>query len=186
MRAVLAPTSVTGDQIILPSAPTFFSSISLHRRPVHPNFTMSQAQSASVSPSSSNFQPIFVAAVKAYEKKTKEDLITHPLAAQLQACKSPGDILAILQGKVKEFDQSRGADKRLSQWLDPTISVLFSFSATIGAGVGLVSTVKLTCLPQPLIANIADILACIRHLLWHWRSPPGERPLRTLCRGRFS
>ena len=105
---------------------------------------MSHAQSASVSTSSSNFQPIFVAAVKAYEKKTNKDLITHPLAAQLQACKSPDDILAILQGKVKEFDESRGADERLSQWLDPTINVLFSFSATIGAGVGLVSAVKLT------------------------------------------
>ena len=150
MRAVLAPTSVTGDQIILPSAPTFFSSVSLHHRPVHLNFTMSQVPSASVSTSSSNFQPIFVAAVKAYERKTKEDLITHPLAAKLQASKSPGDILAVLQEKVKEFNESRGANERLSQWLDPTINVLYSFSATIGAGVGLVSTVKLTCLPPPL------------------------------------
>ena len=138
---------------------------------------MSQAPpaSASSSTSSSNFQSIFNAAVKAYEKKTKKDLINHPLAAQLQACKSPGDILAVLQKKVEEFDESRGADERLSQWLDPTINVLFSFSATIGAGVGLVSTVKLTCLLLPLIANIAGILTRIRHLLWHWRSPPGER-----------
>jgi hypothetical protein len=85
---------------------------------------------------------MFYAALKAYEKKTKNDLIAHPLAAQLQACKSPGDILSILQDKVKEFDQSRSADERLSQWLNPTINVLYSFSATLGAGVGLVSTVK--------------------------------------------
>ena len=102
---------------------------------------MSQTLSASASTSSSNFQSIFNAALKAYEKKTKRDLLAHPLAAQLQACKSPGDILAVLQDKVDEFDQSRSADERLSKWLNPTVNVLYSFSATIGAGVGLVSAV---------------------------------------------
>jgi hypothetical protein len=63
-------------------------------------------------------------------------------AAQLKACNSSGDILAVLQDKVNEFDQSRSADERLSQWLNPTINVLYSFSATIGAGVGLVSSVS--------------------------------------------
>ncbi|KAN0130191.1 hypothetical protein V8E53_011948 [Lactarius tabidus] len=99
---------------------------------------MSQAQPTSASISFSNFQSIFNAALKAYEKKTKNDLLAHPLAAQLQACKSPNDILSVLQDKVEEFDQSRSADERLSQWLNPTINVLYSFSATLGAGVGLV------------------------------------------------
>ena len=84
---------------------------------------MSQAPPASASAPSSNFQSIFNTALKAYEKKTKNDLLAHPLAAQLQACKSPGDILAVLQEKVNEFDQSRSANERLSQWLDPTTSV---------------------------------------------------------------
>ncbi|KAN0127634.1 hypothetical protein V8E53_014553 [Lactarius tabidus] len=101
---------------------------------------MSQAQSTSGSGSgsSSNFQSIFNAALKAYEKKTKKDLLAHPLVAQLKACNSPNDILTVLQDKVNELDQSRSADERLSQWLNPTINVLYSFSATIGAGVGLV------------------------------------------------
>ena len=90
---------------------------------------------------SSNFQPIFNAAIKSYEKKTKKDLLAHPLSAQLQACNSPGDILAVLQSKVNELDQLRSANSRLSQWLNPTINVLHSFSATLGLGVGLVSTV---------------------------------------------
>ena len=108
---------------------------------------MSQPPSTtSTSTPSFNFQSIFYLALKSYEKKTKKDLLAHPLAAQLQACKSPGDILTVLQGKVDELDQSRSADERLSQWLNPTINVLYSFSATIGAGVGLVSAVKLTCL----------------------------------------
>jgi hypothetical protein len=105
---------------------------------------MSQDKSASASTTSSNFLSVFNAALKAYEKKTKNDHTAHPLAAQLQACKSPGDILAVLQDKVEEFDQSRSANERLSQWLNPTINVLYSFSATLGTGVGLVSTVEST------------------------------------------
>ncbi|KAH9052261.1 hypothetical protein EDB87DRAFT_1826291 [Lactarius vividus] len=88
--------------------------------------------------SSPNFQSIFNVALKAYEKKTKNDLLAHPLAAQLQACNSPADILLVLQDKVKEFDESRSADERLSRWLNPTIDVLYAFSATLGEGVGLV------------------------------------------------
>ena len=107
---------------------------------------MFQAPSSSTSTPSPNFQSIFLTALKAYEKKTKKDLIAHPLFAQLQACNSPSDILTILQDKVNEFDQARSADERLSQWLNPTINVLYSFSATLGAGVGIVSTVKYTCL----------------------------------------
>jgi hypothetical protein len=34
--------------------------------------------------------------------------------------------------------KSRSADERLSQWLNPTINVLYSFSATLGTGIGLV------------------------------------------------
>ncbi|KAI9436589.1 hypothetical protein H4582DRAFT_2129846 [Lactarius indigo] len=97
---------------------------------------MSQAPSTSTS--SSNFQSIFYTALKAYEKKTKKDLLAHPLAAQLQACNSPADILVILQDRVRELDQSRSADERLSRWLNPTIDVLYAFSATLGEGVGLV------------------------------------------------
>ena len=138
---------------------------------------MSQAPPASASTPSSNFQPIFNAALRAYEKKTKNDLLAHPLAARLQACKSPGDILAVLQDKVNEFDRSRSANERLSQWLDPTINVLYSFSATLGSGVGLVSTLKSTCLLLRLIANFIGILARLRHLLWNWGSPPSERRL---------
>ncbi|KAH9055272.1 hypothetical protein EDB87DRAFT_1824770 [Lactarius vividus] len=99
---------------------------------------MSHAPSASTSSVSSNFQSIFNAALKAYKKKTKNDLLAHPLAAQLQACNSPADILAILQDKVEEFDQSRSADERSSQWLNPTINVLYALSATLGEGIGLV------------------------------------------------
>ena len=99
--------------------------------------TMSRPPSTSAS--SSNFRTIFVAAMKAYEKKTKTDLLTHPLATQLQSCNSPSDILAVLQDKVNDFDKARSNNERLYTWLNPTINVLYAFSATVGQGVGLVS-----------------------------------------------
>ncbi|KAI9442948.1 hypothetical protein H4582DRAFT_1145912 [Lactarius indigo] len=95
---------------------------------------MSQSSPAATS----NFHSIFVAALKAYEKKTKNDLLKHPLAAQLQSCNSSADILALLRDKVEEYDQSKSRDERLSSWLNPTINVLYAFSATLGEGVGLI------------------------------------------------
>jgi len=104
------------------------------------------SQAAASSTSSSNIQSIFNAALKAYEKKTKIDLLANPLAAQLNACDSPGAILAVLQDKVKEFDGSKSADERLSRWLDPTINVLHAFSVRFCQGVGLVfSPVNVIC-----------------------------------------
>ena len=62
----------------------------------------------------------------------------HPLAAQFQTCDSPAAILAVLLQQVQGQDQSECSDDRWTKWLDSTISVLFAFSATVGAGVGLV------------------------------------------------
>jgi hypothetical protein len=87
---------------------------------------------------STNFQLIFNNTLKAYEKHTKNDLLAHPLAAQLQACQSPSSILLVLQQQVQELNQSR-TNERLTRWLDPTVNVLYAFSATLGEGVGLVS-----------------------------------------------
>ena len=88
--------------------------------------------------SSSNFQLIFNTAVKAYEKRTKRDLLAHPLASQLQACDSPASIFGVLQSQVNEHDQVRKSDERLTKWLGPTINVLIAFSNTLGEGVSLV------------------------------------------------
>jgi hypothetical protein len=88
--------------------------------------------------SSSTFQPIFNNALKAYEKRTKKNLLAHPLVARLQACDSPSSILAVLQQQVQELDRSQSSDSRLTKWLDPTVNVLYALSATLGEGVGLV------------------------------------------------
>jgi hypothetical protein len=88
--------------------------------------------------SSSSFQLIINNALKAYEKRTKNDLLAHPLAAQIQACDSLTAILTVLQQQIQGLDQPR-SDDRWTKWLDPTVNVLFAFSATLGAGVSLVS-----------------------------------------------
>jgi len=87
-------------------------------------------------PSSPNFQLVFNNALKAYEKQTKHDLLSHPLTAQLQACQSPSSILIVLQQQVQQLNQSSN-DDRLTKWLDPTVNVLYAFSETLGEAVNL-------------------------------------------------
>ncbi|KAH9178007.1 hypothetical protein EDB89DRAFT_2239725 [Lactarius sanguifluus] len=95
------------------------------------------SQVLSTATSSTDFGTIFGAALEAYKKQTKKDIASHPLATQLQSCDSPGSILAILRVQVQAFDQSQSADEKLTKWLDPTVNVLYAFSATLGEGVGL-------------------------------------------------
>jgi hypothetical protein len=61
--------------------------------------------------STSNFHSIFVAALEKYRKKTKTELIAHPLVAQLQSCNTSSDVLAVLHEAVNEFDES-GSNKK--------------------------------------------------------------------------
>jgi hypothetical protein len=88
--------------------------------------------------SSSNFQLIINNALEIYKKRTKNDLITHPLATQLQSCNSPNAILAILQQQFQELAQSRGSDERLSRWLVPTVNVIYVLSSAVAASFSLV------------------------------------------------
>ena len=88
---------------------------------------------------SSSFQSVLNAALDAYEKKTKNKLLTHPLAARLQSCDSPTAVLSVLQDLIQQFDRRRRSDERLTNWLNPTVNVLYAFSSTLGQGVGLVS-----------------------------------------------
>jgi hypothetical protein len=83
----------------------------------------------------SNFQLIFNNALKEYEKRTKNDLLTHPLADQLEACNSASSILAVLQEQVQELNESQSSS---TKWLGQTVNVLYTFSETLGEGVGSV------------------------------------------------
>jgi hypothetical protein len=83
----------------------------------------------------SNFQSIFDNALKAYKKRTKKDLFSHPLADRFEKCDSANAILAVLQEQVQELNQSQRSN---TKWLDPTVNVLLAFSETLGKGVGSV------------------------------------------------
>ena len=121
--ALLFP--ITHNSTIIPSIPLF---------PL-----MSRAQPTSAL---SNFQLIFDNALKAYKKRTKNDLLTHPLADRLKDCKSAGSILTVLQEQAQELNQSQRSN---TKWLDPTVNVLYAFSETLGVGVGSVCSRTLTC-----------------------------------------
>ena len=99
------------------------------------------SQVPSVSTSSASFETIFTAALTTYNKQTKKNIAAHPLATELQSCDSAGAIIAILQTQIQNFDQSQGSDnaEKWTKWLDPTVKVLFAFSATLGNGVGVVN-----------------------------------------------
>ena len=95
--------------------------------------------SQQVSSTTPNFQPILDKALEEYKKKTGNELTTHPLAEEIKGCSSPDAILAVLQGKANELNQSPSGDSRLTKWLTPTVNVLNALSATLGQGVGTVS-----------------------------------------------
>ena len=90
-------------------------------------------------PSSSNFNYVFISAFDAYKKRTKLDIATHPLFSTLETCDSPEAVLTVLREQIFASEQSQGGDERLTNWLVPTVNVLYAFSATLGEGASLVS-----------------------------------------------
>jgi hypothetical protein len=104
----------------------------------------------------SSFQSTFSHALRAYKKRTRGDLILHPLAARLQSCDSPDAILAVLQEQAQAIDQSWNADEKLAMWLEPIVNVLYALSSSLGEGVGLViiGTCSLSMYALPSIFQV--------------------------------
>jgi hypothetical protein len=100
---------------------------------------LSMSRASPSTTSSTSFETIFRDALEAYNKQTKKDIASHPLAVQLKSCGTPTAILDLLRAQVQVFDQSQCADEKLTTWLVPTVNVLHAFSATLGNVVGLVS-----------------------------------------------
>jgi fungal STAND N-terminal Goodbye domain len=96
--------------------------------------------STSTSASASRFESIFNSALDAYRKRTRQDLASNPLLPSLQSCDSPDAIINLLRDQIPAFSQSQTSDDRVSKWLIPTVNVLYSFSAVLGEGVGLVNS----------------------------------------------
>ena len=69
---------------------------------------------------------------------TKKDLATHPFAAAIQEHNSPDSILNVFRNQARALDTFRKGDDKLMAFLTPIVNVLFTFSGTLGEGVGLV------------------------------------------------
>jgi hypothetical protein len=93
---------------------------------------------------SSQFKAILDTALSEYKKKTGNDLLSSPLAKELQSCESSEAVLVIIQREAQAFDKFRDGDKGLMKWIDPSVDVLFTISSTVGAGVSIVCTTRYT------------------------------------------
>ena len=127
----------------------------------------------STSTSHSNFAFIFNAALETYNRKTKQDLASHPLLPRLQSCGSPEAILTVLREQIPEFDQSQNSDDDLTKWVTPTVNVLYSFSATLG---GVVELVNIRIFPYHIVQSnihLSGIPTSEHNFYGDRRSSPG-------------
>jgi hypothetical protein len=102
-----------------------------------------QTAGPSDSTSTSNFTAIFNVASIEYQRVTRKRLDTHPFAAQLDTCHAPKAVSDLLRAQAQAFSSFRKGDDRLMAWLDPIVNILFTFSATLGEGISLVSPLNL-------------------------------------------
>ena len=98
-----------------------------------PRIIMSSISSTSTS--QTNFAYIFYAALESYRRKTKKDLASHPLLADLQDCHSPDDVLSFMRERIP----SQNSDNEISKWVVPTVNSLDKCSDTLGKVVELVN-----------------------------------------------
>jgi len=139
---------------------------------------MSKVSSTTTSPT--NFQNLFNTALGAYEKKTKKDLLTHPLSAKLQHCHSPAAILSVLQELVQQFDQRRCRNERIRRCLNPIVNVLYALSTTIGEGVGLVRAKLQFPYEAGSDYDLSGISASKGNICWNWRPSLGGLAPRSI------
>jgi hypothetical protein len=136
------------------------------------------ASNQTTDPSTSNFTAIFEAASNNYKSLTGQDLRTHPLATELESNNdSPDSILAVFRKQAQALDKFRKGDDKLIKSLTPIVNVLFTFSATAGADIGLVSF----CCFLYASSTTPVFLAILAHnggFYWYCSSSRGESLLR--------
>ena len=93
----------------------------------------------STSTSPPNFETIFTDALEKYKKRTKKDIATHSLAAEIKSCDSPKAVLAVLETQAQKFDLSPSVNETWKRLLDPTITVLYAFSGFMSTVAGPVN-----------------------------------------------
>ena len=119
-----------------------------------------------------NFTAIFEIAASEYKRVTGKPLNTHPFTTQLDKCDSPQSFSNVLRTQAQALSALRkGGDKlELMTWLDPMVHILFTFSATLGEGTGIVSHVILPILSFFDVIELSAILTRQNNLHWYRRS----------------
>jgi hypothetical protein len=89
-------------------------------------------------------QALFESALQAYENNTGVKLSEHPLAVQLQSCRSIESITTLLQEQARALIDSRG-NERIENLIESTVSILFTLSGTaaLSVSIGLVRQMPL-------------------------------------------
>ena len=93
---------------------------------------------AGFSQTNDKFTAIFQAALNEYQRTTGKPLDTHPFATQLDGCNSPEATLNVFLTQAQAFSKFRQGDEKLMKLLDPMVHIIFTFSETLGEGIGLV------------------------------------------------
>ncbi|KAH9022772.1 hypothetical protein EDB85DRAFT_1895099 [Lactarius pseudohatsudake] len=97
---------------------------------------MSLSSQASVS--YSQFESTINAALNEFKEKTRKNLLDDWLAKELQSCDSVEAVMDIIQGQAKAFDKFRNGGSKLMKWIRSSVHVLYTISAALGDGVGVV------------------------------------------------
>jgi hypothetical protein len=116
---------------------------------------------SSNSPSSSQFQAIFNAALKEYSQKTGKDIATDPITAELRCCSSPDEVLNVLQEEAQAFSDFRNGNRQaqLMRKLKPTVHILLALSVSEVLGNGIGSTFPPA---SAILAGIGLLLAAAK------------------------
>jgi hypothetical protein len=127
----------------------------------------SQAPVSSLQPTS-----ILDVALNEYRKNTGQDLRSHPLAIELQSCNSVDGILALLQRQAGTLQQLKDGNRRLMKWVCSSVNILYSITATLGDGAGLVRLGKRKRgYRRALLTSLSGVPTCKTNLYRDWYSP---------------
>src|SRR6267154_6676183 len=112
--------------------------VALNPPPTSPRDDSMSTSNQTTDLSTANFNAIFDAASNEFKTLTKQDLETHPFAAAFENSNSPDSVMNVFRKQAQAFDKFCKGDDKLMAWLTPIVNILFTFSGTLGEGVGLV------------------------------------------------
>ena len=100
-----------------------------------------------------------------YKELTGHDLATHPFAAKFNNWDSADIVLEVFQDQARKFNEFRKGNKKLMEWLKPTVQVLVSISSSLGNALSTVIFIPSTSLCSN--TRVTAIPARTSSIYWH-------------------